>query len=186
MLIKIESERIIIRNFTTNDWKDLSEVGLKYEASKYAKYDHGPWPDSPDVYKGIVQSWSENDDFLAVILKENKKLIGFISLPKTGSAEFGFGFVFHPDFHGSGYATEGCEAVLKYIFEVFKADRINTGTAKENTPSCELLRRLGFIQVKEVITSLRKDEEGNPIEFSALDFTLSSEEWGKSQNPEYK
>ncbi|MHA2038983.1 MAG: GNAT family N-acetyltransferase [Candidatus Hodarchaeales archaeon] len=185
-MIKIELERIIIRNFTPNDWEDLSEVGLKYEASKYAKYDHGPWPDSPGVYKGIVQSWSENDDFLAVILKETNKLIGFISLPKRESAEFDFGFVFHPDYHGSGYATEGCKAVLKHIFEIFKADRINTGTAKENTPSCELLKRLGFIQIGEAITSLRKDEKGNPIDFSALDFTLSREEWAKSQISEKK
>ncbi|MHA2181294.1 MAG: GNAT family N-acetyltransferase [Promethearchaeota archaeon] len=184
MFIKIELERIVIRKFTLNDWEDLSEVGLKYETSKYAKYDHGPWPDSPDVYKGIVESWSKSDDFLAVILKVTNKLIGFISLPRRGNAEFDFGFVFHPDFHGSGYATEGCEAVLKYIFEVFQADRISTGTAKENTPSCELLKRLGFIQVREAITSLRKDEKGNPIEFSALDFTLSREEWVKSQNPE--
>ena len=185
-MIIIEEERVVIRNFNPNDWEALSEIGLKYEASKYAKYDNGPWPDSPDIYKGIVKSWSKSDEFLAVILKQNRKLIGFISLPKKGNAEFDFGYVFHPDFHGSGYATEGCEAVIKHIFKVFKADQINTGTAKENAPSYKLLRRLGFIQVRETITSLRKDEDGNPIEFSALEFTLSSEEWVKSQNPENK
>ncbi|MBY8984097.1 MAG: GNAT family N-acetyltransferase [Candidatus Lokiarchaeota archaeon] len=184
MLIKIELERIIIRNFTPNDWEGLSEIGLKYEASEYAKYDHGPWPESPEAYKGIVNSWSKGNDFLAVILKGNNKLIGFISLPKRGNAEFDFGFVFHPDFHGSGYATEGCKAVLKHIFEVFQADRINTGTARENVPSCDLLKRLGFNPVGENIISFRNDEDGNPIEFTGVYFTLLSEEWTKFQNPE--
>lgn len=178
-MIKIDTERLIIRNFTPNDWEDLFEVGMKYEESAYAKYDHGPWPDSPDVYKGIVKGWSKSDDYLAVVLKVNQKLIGFISLPKKQNTEinYGFGFVFHPDFHGSGYATESCNAVIKYIFEVLQADQIITGTAKDNTPSCNLLERLGFVPREEAITSLRKDEEGNPIEFIGIEFKLSREEW---------
>jgi len=180
-MINIEEERVVIRNFNPNDWEALSEVGLRYEASKYAKYDNGPWPDSPDIYKGIVKSWSKSDEFLAVILKQNRKLIGFISLPKKGNAEFDFGYVFHPDFHGSGYATEGCEAVLKHIFEVFQANLITTGTAKVNTPSSGLLKRLGFVPVGESVLSLRNNKEGKPIEFIGIDFTLSREEWMKFQ-----
>jgi len=181
VMIELVTEQLIIRNFTSGDWYDLSEIGLNYEESEFAKYDHGPWPDSPDVYKGIVESWSKNDDFLAVVMKENHKLIGFISLPKKEKGVFDFGFVFHPDYHGGGYATEGCKVVLKHVFEVLQADQINTGTAKDNTPSCNLLKRLGFAPIKEDIISLRKDEKGNPIEFVGINFILSREEWIKSQ-----
>ncbi|MHA2280671.1 MAG: GNAT family N-acetyltransferase [Promethearchaeota archaeon] len=175
-MIELETEQLIIRNFTSSDWKDLFEIGVNYEKSEYAKYDHGPWPDSPEIYKGIVESWSKNDDFLAVVLKRNHNLIGFISLPRKSMRIFDFGFVFHPDYHGSGYATEGCKVVVKHIFEVLKADQINTGTAKENTPSCNLLKLLGFTPIKEDIISFRKDERGKPIEFVGIDFTLSREE----------
>ena len=37
------------------------------------------------------------------------------------------------------------------------------------------------ITIKEDMISLRKDEKGNPIEFVGIDFTLSREEWIKSQ-----
>ena len=176
-MIDLVTKQLIIRNFRSGDWNDLSVIGLNYEESEYAKFDHGPWPDSPDVYKGIVESWSKTDDFLAVVLKKNHKLIGFISLPKKEKEIFDFGFVFHPDYHGSGYATEGCKVVLKYVFEVLQAEQINTGTAKENTPSCNLLKRLGFTSIRESIISFRKDERGKPIEFVGIDFILSREDW---------
>lgn len=180
-MIELMTEQLIIRNFTSSDWNDLFEIGVNYEESEYAKYDHGPWPDSPEVYKGIVESWSKNDDFLAVVLKENHKLIGFISLPKKEEGIFDFGFVFHPEYHGSGYATEGCKVVLKYVFEILQAKQIKTGTAKDNTPSYNLLKRLCFSPIGEDIISFRKDENGNPIEFVGIDFTLSREGWLKSQ-----
>ncbi|KKM93210.1 hypothetical protein LCGC14_1210680 [marine sediment metagenome] len=112
-------------------------------------------------------------------MKGNHNLIGFISLPKKEKGIFDFGFVFHPDYHGSGYATEGCKVVLKHVFEVLQADQINTGTAKDNIPSCNLLKRLGFSPIGEDTISLRKEEKRKPIEFVGIDFTLSREEWIK-------
>jgi RimJ/RimL family protein N-acetyltransferase len=182
-MLELVTEQLVIRNFTSSDWNDLFEIGLNYEESEYAKYDHGPWPNSPDVYKGIVESWAKNDDFLAVTLKENHNLIGFISLPKREKRIFDFGFVFHTDYHGSGYATEGCKMVVKHVFDVLFADQINTGSAKDNTSSCNLLKRLGFTPTGENIISFREDEKGNPINFVGIDFTLSREDWLKSQAP---
>ncbi len=176
-MIALATEQLIIRNFTSVDGDDLFQIGTNYEKSEYAKYDHGPWPDSPEVYKGIVESWSKNDDFLAVILKEKNKMIGFISVPRKSNKTFDFGFVFHPNYHGSAYATEACKVVLKYIFETFQAVQVNTGTAKENSPSCNLLKRLGFTSTGENNVSFRTDEDGNPIEFVALDFMLSREDY---------
>ncbi len=43
-MIRIETERLIIRNFTVDDWKDLAELAIKYEESELDKYDEGPWP----------------------------------------------------------------------------------------------------------------------------------------------
>ncbi|MHA1916056.1 MAG: GNAT family N-acetyltransferase [Promethearchaeota archaeon] len=176
-MIELETEQLIIRNFTSTDWNDLFGIGMNYEKSEYAKYDQGPWPDSPEVYKGIVKSWSKNDDFLAVTLKENHKLIGFISRPKREKNIFDFGFVFHTDYHGSGFATEACKNVLKHIFEVLQASQIITGTAKDNKPSYNLLKRLGFTFVSESVGSFRTDEKGKPIEFIGLEFKLMREDW---------
>jgi hypothetical protein len=138
-MIQLATEQLFIRNFAKDDWKDLFEIGLNYEESEYAKFDHGPWPDSPDVYKGIVESWSKT--------------------------------------------TESCKVILKYVFQVLKAYQINTGTAKNNIPSYNLLKRLGFSPIGEELISFRKDEEGIPIKFVGVEFTISRKDWLESQKP---
>lgn len=82
-MIDIETERLIIRNFAPSDFEALSVIGTKYEATESAKYDHGPWPNSLNEYKMIVEEWSKGDDHLAVVLKSNNKLIGFIVSQKN-------------------------------------------------------------------------------------------------------
>ncbi|MCE7741827.1 MAG: GNAT family N-acetyltransferase, partial [Candidatus Heimdallarchaeota archaeon] len=169
-MIRLETDRLIIRNFTLDDWEDLAELAMKYEQSELAKYDEGPWPNNLEEYKSIVKNFSEGDDFVAVILKEEKKLIGLIFKAKKEEKRFEFGFNFHSDFHGMGYATESCQAVLDYIFKVLEAEIVTAGTAKINNPSNNLLKRLDFSFVGEKNISFRKDEEGKPIEFVGVDY----------------
>ncbi len=173
-MIKLETERLIIRNFTFEDWEDISDIAMKYEKSEYAKYDHGPWPNSQEEYKKIADWFAKGDDFVAVVLKTEKKLIGWIAKArnKKKENEFNFGYIFHSDFHGKGYATESCRAVIKYIFEKLDAELIVSGTAKINEPSNKLLKRLGFTPIGETTQAFRKDEEGKLIEFVGVDYVI--------------
>lgn len=181
-MIRLETERLIIRNFVLNDWKDIAEIAMKYEQSEYAKYDHGPWPSDLEKYKEIADWFAKGDDFVAVVLKSEIKLIGWIAKAKNEGKEkeFNFGYIFDRDYHGKGYASESCKAVIKYIFEILQAEKIVTGTGKLNEPSNKLLKRLGFVLVGETTQSFRKDSEGNPIEFVGNDYSLSKEEWIKN------
>ena len=172
-MIRIETDRLILRNFTPEDWKDLAELGIKYEETELAKFDEGPWPSDIEEYKNIVKQMSERDDFLAVLLKENKKFIGLIFKGDSAEGKYEFGYNFLADYQGKGYATESCKATLDYIFEVLNAEDVIAGTAKINTKSCQLLERLGFKFVREKNISFRKDEKGNPIEFVGVDYILS-------------
>ena len=172
-MIELETERLFIRNFKADDWKDLAELAMKYEETDLAKYDEGPWPNNLEEYKGIVQNFAKADNFLAVVLKENNKLIGLIFKAAKEESRFEFGFNFDSDFQGRGYATESCKAILEYLFEVLDAVLVTAGTAKINKPSNRLLTRLGFKLVGDKIISFRKDEEGKPIEFVGVDYSLS-------------
>lgn len=181
-MIRLETERLIIRNFSSHDWSDIAKIAIKYEESEYAKYDHGPWPSDLEKYKGIADWFSKGDDFVAVVLKPEQKLIGWIAKARREGKEkeFDFGYIFDRDFHGKGYATESCKAVIKHIFEVLHAEIIITGTAKLNEPSNRLLNRLGFNFDSEGIQSFRKDEEGNSIEFIGNEYSLSKKEYEES------
>ncbi len=52
--------RLIIRYFTTDDWLEQHEIAMDHEQSEYAKYDHGPWADNLEGYKGIAEWFAKN------------------------------------------------------------------------------------------------------------------------------
>jgi len=148
-MISFEADRLIIRNFRPDDWQDLQEMTIGYQASESAKYED-PWPTSTEEVKGMAGWFASGDDYLAVCLKATGKLIGLIAINRRGEGEgqvHNLGYVFHPGYHGQGYATEACRAAMDYLFGELAADRILTGTHPENEPSVRLLERLGLKEV---------------------------------------
>ena len=145
-MISLETDRLIIRNFRPDDWQELQELAIVYQASEEAKFEP-PWPTSEEEVQGMATWFSGGDSYLAVWLKEIRKLIGLIAIERREGQEqrlHNLGYVFHPSYHGHGYATEGCRAAMTYVFENLAADGILTGTDPENTSSVALLNRLGL------------------------------------------
>lgn len=145
----IETDRLILRNFAADDWPALHQMIVGYQQSPYARYDH-PWPTEPEKIREVAEWFAGGDRYLAVCLKESGTFIGFVCLnPGEHEGVMDLGYVFDADYHGQGYATEAGRAALARAFEVLGVDRVVSGTAKENLPSCRLLERLGLRQTAE-------------------------------------
>ena len=175
----IYTDRLVIRNFKSDDWEALLEMILQYEASEVAAYDH-QWPTTPDEIKGVTEWFASGDHFVAVCLKDTGRFIGFVALnpeQKEDTREFNLGYVFNADYHGKGYATEGCRAILTRGFDELKADRVITGTAAVNVASCRLLEKLGFKKTGQSTGSFKNTPDGKPIEFLGYSYAISREEW---------
>ena len=184
-MISIKTRRLLIRNFRADDADSLREMIVQKESSNYAVYDH-KWPTSAEEIKGIVEWFASQDHFLAACLKETGRLIGYIGLnPAMGGSKesqaFDLGYCFNSDYHGLGYASEGCSAVIDFAFTDLNAGCLTGGTAAANIPSCRLLDRLGLKKISEETVSFRKTPDGKPIEFVGWRFALSREDWLKSQ-----
>ena len=54
------------------------------------------------------------------------------------------GFLFHPDHHGRGYATEAAELLLQLAFEEFTLHRVIGRLEPRNEASVRVLERLGM------------------------------------------
>lgn len=51
-------ERLLFRNFNSEDRRNLSEMTLQHESSEQAAYDH-EWPTSAEELKGIANWFAE-------------------------------------------------------------------------------------------------------------------------------
>jgi RimJ/RimL family protein N-acetyltransferase len=178
-MTRLETERLVIRNFHTTDWEVLHEMIAQYQSSEFAAYDQ-PWPTAPEEIKKITDWFASGDSYLAVCLKATGRFIGFVALnpePSDDQPVFNLGYVFNFDYHGHGYATEACRAVLGQAFDVRQAHRVVTGTAETNRASCRLLERLGFQKTSESTGSFRQTSDGKPISFVGYSFELSRDAW---------
>ena len=183
-MTSIETERLLIRNFRNSDADALAEMMTCYAASEMAAYDQ-PWPTSLEEIRQVTAWFASGDSYLAVCLKATERFIGFVALNPEGQADqrtFNLGYVFHVDYHGKGYASEACRAVLVHAFEHYRADRIVTGTAALNRASCRLLERLGFQKVAESSTSFRNTPDGRQIEFLGYTFELRGENYARTDD----
>jgi ribosomal-protein-alanine N-acetyltransferase len=175
----IETARLVIRNYRPDDWQALQALSVAYAASEMSQYDE-EWPTSTEEVKGMVEWFAGGDDFVGACLKDTGRLIGLVAVQRRTEQEgrvHGLGYVFHPAYHGQGYATEACRAAMRYLFDELEADRVESNTAAINEPSCRLLKRLGFVEHSRHTASFRKAEDGQRIEFEAISFAISREAW---------
>jgi RimJ/RimL family protein N-acetyltransferase len=144
----LETDRLVIRNFTADDWQELQEVIIAYQATDAAKFED-PWPTSAEEVKGIAGWFAGGDDYLAVCLKGAGTLIGLVAINRREGEQpiHNLGYVFHPGYAGQGYATESCRAAMDYLFGQLAAEGILTGTHPDNVPSVALLRRLELREI---------------------------------------
>jgi [ribosomal protein S5]-alanine N-acetyltransferase len=157
----IQTDRLAIRNFRPEDWRDLHEMIVQYQASEYAQYDQ-KWPTAEEAIQGVAKWFAEGDSYLAACLRTTGKLIGFVAVNRREEPEYGsavnLGYVFNFGYHGQGYATEACRAAIEHAFERLGVERMVTGTAHENLPSRRLLARLGFRELGDGLYVLTRDE----------------------------
>ena len=156
----LTTDRLVIRSFSAGDWQELQELAIQYQASESAQYED-PWPTSAEDVKGMAGWFAGGDDYLAVCLRATGHLIGLVALERRQGQSgrvHNLGYVFHPGYHGQGYATEACRAAIAYLFGPLEADGILTGTNPANEASIRLLKRLGLVQVAPGEFSLSREE----------------------------
>ena len=172
----IETDRLTIRRFTESDFMDLNEY-----LSDPLTYVFEPGrPISINQARRLAAKRSKRSDFLGVILKENKKLIGHLYFKKIEPKEFltwEIGYIFNPAYQGKGYASEASAALVDFAFKHLSVHRIMARCNPENVASWKLLERIGLKReghfAKYGFT--HKDESGNPIWTDAYEYSIVRE-----------
>lgn len=144
----IETDRLIVRQFTLDDFEAVYEFGSNLEVQKYTG---DPLIESLDAAKELIKNvWYHDYEKYgygrwAVIYKPDNALIGFAGLKfESDIDETDIGFRFLPEYWGKGIATEASIPILEYGFKHFGLKKIIGIAMPENIASCKVLEKIGL------------------------------------------
>lgn len=162
-MIRLETERLILRNYQLTDIEDVYEYFSKEEVARYEDFD----PMSMEEVTEEVTEWVDMDNRLVAVLKETNKVIGSVGYWVDEDEDYSIDFDFKPVYGKKGYATEASLKLLEYLFTEKKIPKIFSDCDVRNENSYKLMERLGFKRIKQIDDeSYKDDSQGNPIKIS--------------------
>lgn len=158
--MNIEANDLIIRNFQLSDENDLCEYMLQRVHAKFEGY-----PDfSCDKAKKEIEFRAKSEEFYAIELKKEHKVIGNIYLGKRGFNARELGYVLNENYYCKGYGSTAAQAAIEYMFKE-GVHRIYAECAPENISSWKLMEKIGMKREAHFRknVSFHQDENGVPI-----------------------
>lgn len=148
--VALETERLILRPFKSDDLNDLYE---------YAKVDGvgeaAGWTHHKDVNesKEILTLFIQEHRTFAITEKNSGKVIGSVGIERSGKIyerDFAgknineIGYVLSKDYWGKGLMTEAVKRVICYMFDELKCDCVTVGHFVKNDRSRRVIEKCGF------------------------------------------
>lgn len=143
----IETQRLLTRQFTTDDLDTLVAWRANEEVSKYLGTAERHTREKVEERLRFYLSCYEKYGFgmSGVMKKSDGKLIGWSGLqPLENSGETEVGYAFDKPYWGQGFATEIAAAWLRYGFEQAGLQRIVAVAVPENKSSWHVMEKLGM------------------------------------------
>ena len=156
-MIYLETERLIIRDYTKNDAEEYSRLMADEQVMYYLQdIRHHSRQESEEGFKEILLDMQKEDRhryFLHMQKKDTKEQIGSIGYTVTDITPVGkmvhLGYFTYPKFWGCGYVTEALKKVMEFAFLTDGVYRITTGCLKENRGSERVMQKCGLIKEAE-------------------------------------
>jgi len=144
----LETERLILRQFTIEDAKFIIELlnspgWIKFIGDRNIKTEEQA---KNYLLNGPIKSYAENGFGLSLVeLKKDSIPIGMCGIIKRENLEGpDIGFAFLPEFMGKGFAFEIANATMVFAKDNLKLFSIFAITVPDNKKSIKLLEKLGL------------------------------------------
>jgi len=149
MKLKLESERLLLRNLEDNDMDDFLSYRSNPDVTRYQGFDAYDRETASEfitsqkeIEFGVPGQWLQ----LGIIDKKSNQLIGdcAVKLDKHDPRIAEMGCTISPAFQHKGFAKETLVTLMRFLFDVQEVHRIEETTDAENISSIKLLEALGF------------------------------------------
>ena len=172
----IETARLTLRPFTPDDFDDFYAYQSRPDVARYLQWEAR---DRAQARQALAEQCRETrldaeGDWLtfAVVWREVGRVVGEVGLKWLSREQRGgeTGFVFNPDYHGRGLATEATECMLTVGFESLGWHRIIACCDARNIASARLMERLGMRREAHFRhTEMVKGEWADELIYAMLD-----------------
>lgn len=156
----LETQRLYLRHFTSEDAKRLSEYRDKKEVAQFQTWSKYSYRDAKKRISYCLKHpyiEEKGNNQFAIILKENDKLIGDLFVETNKTKAFVLGYTLDSEYWSKGYAKEMVTAFFKYMKDHHHYQKVICYVYKDNERSLHLLKNLGFEKFSE---SYFYDDEG--------------------------
>lgn len=150
MNILYETDRLIIKEWETKDYKDLYEYAKDPKTSKFLSFKpYSTLQEAKERIKTMRAKYNVNSPIkpYAILLKSENKVIGSIDIDDYSPNAEGIieiGYIQNSNYWGNGYITEALIGMFQYIKKRNIAKRIVCKHDVENFKSGKVMKRAGM------------------------------------------
>ena len=132
------------------DLDDLFEIESRPDVTRFLYWEPRTRDEVVDALASRIGSTEMANDGdrlnFAVTRRPDGPVIGDLTLirHRANDGHVEIGYVFHPDAHGQGLATEAARVLVDLAFDHLDAHRVSAALDARNAPSAALLERLGL------------------------------------------
>ena len=172
----IQTERLVLRAYRPDDLDALLGIVSRIDVNRFLYTEPRNEDEAVELLQrklGNTELLDEDDQISAAVCRRDTgELVGdqmmrWVSREhRTGE----IGFMFHPDHHGLGYATESARPLIDWGFEVAGFHRIIGRLDARNFASARVLEKLGMRREAMMIENeWVKGEWQSGIEYAILE-----------------
>jgi RimJ/RimL family protein N-acetyltransferase len=195
--IFLETERLILRRFTTDDLDNLVELDSDPEVMRYIT--GGPPTPRELIELDFLPAWlayyerGDRYGFWATIEKSTGDFLGWFHFrPPHDSSDpdvAELGYRLNRAAWGKGYATEGSRALIDKGFRELGVRRVVASTYQDNHASRRVMEKCGLTFARSFRISLEELQEMNGFDTGLEDifdgddveYALDRDEWERQQ-----
>lgn len=184
--LPIRTARLVLREIAEADLDDHTRLFSSPSVVRYLYDDQMDADQLRDHFaRRLWQGLPDEGAWFNLAVEHDGVFVGEVGLSCVSAAHRGFevGYVFSPEFHGLGFATEATRAMIDLAFRRFHAHRVTARLDARNVASRHLLERLGLrLEAHFVQSEFVKGEWSDELVFAVLE-----DEWpaaGVYESPE--